>query len=80
MSNHPTAMVELSNNRANPGIDIGQANMLGVDGMDKPQASQMPPELLQKIREALAVGLARSFITKALGEMQSVDDRKAEAQ
>jgi len=69
----------MSNNGTNLGIDIGQAHMSGVDGMDKPKANQIPPELLQKIREALAVGLARSFITKALDEMQPADARKVKA-
>ena len=60
-------MVKTSNTRANSDINIGQVHMLGVDGM---RTSQIPPELLQKIREALAVGLARNFIAKALGELQ----------
>jgi hypothetical protein len=57
-------------------IDIEQANKLGDDGMDK---QQMPPELIQKIRETLAAGLAKNFINKALAELQSDDTCKASA-
>jgi len=67
-----------SNTQTNPGIGIGQVHMSGVDGMSKPQVPQMPPELLQKIRESLAVGLARNFINKALEEMQPRDTCSAE--
>ena len=73
-------MAKTSNIQTNPRIGIGQIHMSEVvDGMSKPQAPQMPPELLQKIRESLAVGLARSFINKALEEMQPPDMCNAEA-
>jgi len=40
----------------------------GAEGVEKPK---LPPEVLQRIREALAVGIARNFINKALQELQT---------
>jgi len=37
--------------------------------MDKPQASQLPPELLQKIRETLARGIAKSIVAKSINQI-----------
>ena len=54
---------------ANPGIGIGQVHMLGVDGMSKPKVPQMPPELLQKIRETLARGIAKSIVARSITEI-----------
>jgi hypothetical protein len=62
-------MVNSSNMKANPGISIGQVHMLGDEGMDKPQTPQMPPELLQKIRETLARGIAKSIVAKSINEI-----------
>ncbi|MCL1844061.1 MAG: hypothetical protein FWF79_09630 [Defluviitaleaceae bacterium] len=57
-------------------ISIKQPNMLGEAGMDR---SKMPPELLLRIRETLANGLAKNFISKALEEMQPAEDCEAVA-
>jgi len=57
-------------------ISIGQVQMSGVDGMDK---QQMPPELLQKIRESLAYGIAKSLIAKSLDELQAQEINPVEA-
>ena len=62
-------MVNSSNMKADPSIGIGQVHMLGDEGMDKPQAPQMPPELLQKIRETLARGIAKSIVAKSINEI-----------
>jgi effector-binding domain-containing protein len=40
---------------------------MGVDGMDM---TKMPPELVQKMRETLAVGLAKNFINQVIEELQ----------
>ena len=62
-------MVKQSNIEANPRISIGQVHMLGDEGMDKPQASQLPPELLQKIGETLARGIAKSIVAKSINQI-----------
>ena len=64
-----TEMVNSSYIETNPSIGIGQVHMLGDEGMDKPQAPQMPPELLQKIRETLARGIAKSIVAKSINEI-----------
>ena len=64
-----TKMVNASNIEVNPRIGIGQVHMLGDEGMDKPQAPQMPPELLQKIRETLARGIAKSIVAKSINQI-----------
>jgi len=64
-----TEMPKPSNIEANPRIGIGQVHMLGDEGMDKPQASQLPPELLQKIRETLARGIAKSIVAKSINQI-----------
>jgi len=43
--------------------------MLGDEGMDKPQAPQLPPELLQKIRDTLARGIAKSIVAKSINQI-----------
>ena len=65
-----TKMVNASNIEINPGISIGQVHMLGDEGMDKPQTPQIPPELLQKIRETLARGIAKSIVAKSINEIK----------
>jgi len=62
-------MVKPSNIGVNPRIGIGQVHMLGDEGMDKPQAQQLPPELLQKIRETLARGIAKSIVAKSINQI-----------
>ena len=52
-----------------PSIGIGQVHMLGDEGMDKPQVPQLPPELLQKIRDTLARGIAKSIVAKSINEI-----------
>ena len=63
------ASVRLSNIETNSRIGIGQVHMLGDEGMDKPQAPQLPPELLQKIRDTLARGVAKSIVAKSINEI-----------
>jgi len=62
-------MVKPSNIEANPRIGIGQVHMWGDEGMDKPQVSQLPPELLRKIRETLARGIAKSIVAKSINQI-----------
>ena len=62
-------MVKSSNIEVNSRIGIGQVHMLGDEGMDKPQTSQLPPELLQKIRETLARGIAKSIVAKSINQI-----------
>ena len=62
-------MVKSSNIGVNPRIGIGHVHMLGDEGMDKLQASQLPPELLQKIRETLARGIAKSIVAKPINQI-----------
>ena len=62
-------MVRLSNIETNPRIGIGQVHMLGDEGMDKTQAPQLPPELLQKIRDTLARGIAKSIVAKSINQI-----------
>ena len=62
-------MVKPSNIEGNPRIGIGQVHMWGDEGMDKPQAAQLPPELLQKIRETLARGIAKSIVAKSINQI-----------
>ena len=64
-----TKIARSSNIEANPRIGIGQVHMWGDEGMDKPQASQLPPELLQKIRETLARGIAKSIVAKSINQI-----------
>ena len=64
-----TEMVKPSNMEANPRISIGQVHMWGDEGMDKPQAPKLPPELLQKIRDTLARGIAKSIVAKSINEI-----------
>jgi hypothetical protein len=54
-------------------INMKHVRVMGVDGMEKPK---MPPELVQKMREVLAVGLAKNFIKKAIEELQPKDCEK----
>ena len=62
-------MVKPSNIEVNPRIGIGQVHMWGDEGMDKPQAPQLPPELLQKIRDTLARGIAKSIVAKSINQI-----------
>ena len=55
------------NNGTDSLINIKYVRVMGVDGMNKPN---MPPKLLQKMRETLAVGLAKNLIKKSLEELQ----------
>ncbi|MCL2703068.1 MAG: hypothetical protein FWE91_05615 [Defluviitaleaceae bacterium] len=64
-----TKMARSSNIGVNPRIGIGQVHMLGDEGMDKPQAPQLPPELLQKIRDTLARGIAKSIVAKSINQI-----------
>ena len=78
MRGSPLQEAKISNTQINPGICIGQVHMSGVDRMSKPQASEMPPELLQKIRETLARGIAKSIVAKSIKEItQETLDAKA---
>jgi len=73
-------MTESSNIETTPRIGIGQVHMLGDEGMDKPQIPQLPPELLQKIRDTLARGIAKSIVAKSINEItQEAFAVKAEA-
>jgi len=64
-----TEMARSSNIEANPRIGIGHVHMLGDEGMDKTQVPQLPPELLQKIRETLARGIAKSIVAKSINQI-----------
>jgi hypothetical protein len=57
---------------AHTGIYIGQDGCAGggaVAGVN--EAAKLPPELLLKMREVLAIGVAKSIIAKSLAELQS---------
>ena len=64
-----TEMPKPSNMETNPRISIGHVHMLGAEGMDKPQIPQLPPELLQKIRDTLARGIAKSIVAKSINQI-----------
>ena len=64
-----TEIPKPSNIETNPRIGIGQVHMWGDEGMKQPQAQQLPPELLQKIRETLARGIAKSIVAKSINQI-----------
>jgi hypothetical protein len=42
-----------------------------VTGVNEITMSKLPPELLRKMREVIAIGVAKSIIAKSLAEVQS---------
>ena len=66
--------------KAITGIYIGQdVNAGGGEVTGVNEAAKLPPELLQKIREVLAMGVAKSIIAKSLAELQSEDSKEVAA-
>ena len=62
-------------------IYIGQDNVVGggeVAGVN--EAAKLPPELLQKMCEVLAIGIAKSIIAKSLAELQSEEAKEIAAE
>ena len=62
---------------ATAGIYIVKDNVAGggeVAGVN--EAAKLPPELLLKMREVLAMGVAKSIIAKSLAELQSEDSKE----
>lgn len=55
--------------KMSPSISLSKGEMLGADGMNV--NATLPPDFLQKIREVIAVGIAKNLINKALAELQS---------
>jgi len=64
------------NNHHSQSIGIEHVQCKGADGVDRPK---LPPEGLLRIRESLAVGIAKTFISKALQDIQTESGCEATA-
>ena len=65
---------DCSDTAASTSIYIGQDTSAGggaMAGGNEVEQKKLPPELLQKMREVLAIGIAKSIIAKSLAELQS---------